>query len=160
MDRVFYFTANAVGVACRIRRPVDFTLEPQAASCLSAVGGRCAATAGPISFNNGAITVQRATSSCDGDFQDLARAASFTMGNHTSNDVPTRTTTSVQLDGTVIINRGPATSRQLTIGSYGFELVAENQNDPSKPGVQPVFTFQNLTMSPVAIDGAAAPGQF
>ncbi|MFN7925498.1 MAG: hypothetical protein U0Q16_35695 [Bryobacteraceae bacterium] len=154
MDRVFYFTSNAVGVACRIRRPNDLTLESQAPSCLSPIAGVSSSTAGPATFDNGLLVFGRATTSCTGDYTDLAKAVQYTHGNHTLNDVPTRSTTTCDVSGLAFTNTGPTTSRRLATVRNGFQLIAENANDLVVPQSEPLFKFQSLTLEEVTIDEA------
>lgn len=105
VERRFFFHANAVALAAKIRRPEEFFIPAVASSCLPVTGGVGNAT-GPGDRFGEVLAYGSASTSVSGDFIDLAKAAEFTYGNHGDNDLPTATHAESQLNGLRVMNGG------------------------------------------------------
>jgi hypothetical protein len=99
----------------------------------------------------GIVTIGRAESSVDADFDDKTAAVQFTYGNHAENDLPARTTTSAVVHDLAVTVRGDGTERVVKAGRIEMQLVSRSPRN-GEPSIQPVKAeIEGLTLDGVPL---------
>jgi hypothetical protein len=103
--RRFIFGGHALGLGAHIRRPNDFVLPVQAASCIPVTGGISEGRAvGKDVKGFRDVVFDLATSSIKGDFIDLSQAREITLGQRPADSVPIRTSANAYVRGLRVVN--------------------------------------------------------
>ncbi len=144
-EKRFIFRGNAVALAGHIRRPRDLIIHAQASSCLPATGGYAEGRSGPQSLHD-IISFESAVTTASGDYIHKARAARYTHGNHGENELPTRTSVTVEVRGLRIVNSGPKSSRTLTCSLVSAELHSVWRRRGEQPSITGTVHLDGLEL--------------
>jgi hypothetical protein len=153
IERRFIFHGNSVAFAAHVRRPDDFFIPAVASSCLPVTGGLAEAASGSQRFKN-IISFQSASSRAHGDYADAKRAADFTHGNFTENQLATNTFVESTLLGLKFeIPQDPVGDAAAVIRRFSVETLhvrLESVSDRRNP-----IAFRSLetTIDGVQVDG-------
>jgi hypothetical protein len=146
----FIFRGEAVAIAGDIRRPRRLRIPAQCSVALPTIGGTAR-----IRLSNGKfgdiVSYRSAMASVEGDYCEAGGkgAVDFTYGNHSENNLPTRTRVSTLVRGLVVRVAGRTTSRTLKAVSVGATLVSEHPGTRNEPSIQ----TERIELSGFAIDG-------
>lgn len=150
IEKRFFFHADAVALAARIRRGAEFPVPSVASSCLAITGGLGTAHAAASNFHD-IIAFDEASTHVSGDFVSPAKAIEFTNGNHGENDLPA-----------VTVVEGRITGLRITVGGRVVRVRDMHARQESFADRVTPARFHSLTTSiqGLSVDGvdvAVAP---
>lgn len=146
----FLFRGKAVAIAGDIRRPKRLRIPAQCSVALPSIGGS-AQTNSPGGKFGDLVVFASAAASVEGDYcdKDGKSAADFTFGNHSDNNLPSRTVADSMVSGLAVTVADRSVSHTLNAASVRATLVSDH---PGRGG-EPSIRMERLEISGLSVDG-------